>query len=398
MTLYAPDFKFPAPTQRPLNVEVIGIDPDNQGAQLMLLTILQELRARFADIRVGVDVSMPFEDRVRLGVWGVTPADWQSGWGPKRAKGFIARKLKSQRLRLGLLDSNEIDIVLDASGFAYGDYWGQQKFDHFLRRRMPLWDRNQTCLIALPQAWGPFSSEDFQSTVEQTLSQFARVYARDKESLNHLQTAGITDAHLSPDFTNLLKADLTHCPEHWRNLGILVPNAKIVAGKDQTARAAYQEFLVDSLACLERIAGKAAILIHEGSADMSIARSLGSAVEIIALEDPMQTKAVLANSKAVISSRYHGLVSALSSGVPSFACGWSHKYQHLMAEYGLGGFSVTMEDPAQISSALERFETAAQLARVTALLRHNAGKVRGKSSMLWDDVAKTMTAHVGLRV
>ncbi len=397
MTLHAPDFPMPSSLSRPVNVEVIGIDPKNQGAQLMLLTILQELRARLPDVRIGVDVAMPFEARVAMGVWGVTPADWQSGWGTKRAKGFVARHLKSQRLRVGLLDANEIDIVLDASGFAYGDYWGLQKFDHFLNRRMPLWDRNQTCMIALPQAWGPFSTENFRMSVNQCLNRFAHVYARDQESLNHLILAGIDGAELASDFTNLLKVDPAYCPDHWRGLGILIPNTKIFAGKSQVIQDSYLNFLRESLDSLTRIAGKTAILIHDGNEDLKIAQSLGSPVEIISVSDPIQTKAILSQSSAVISSRYHGLVSALSSGVPCFACGWSHKYRHLMADYGLGGFSVTMDQPVQIPPTLERFEFAAQHPKVRDLLCHNANGMLRKSTKLWDQIANTINAHIGVR-
>lgn len=49
--------------------------------------------------------------------------------------------------------------------------------------------------------------------------------------------------------------------------------------------------------------------------------------------DPMQAKALIANAKLAVVSRYHALVAALSSATPAVAIGWNIKYRDIMEYY-----------------------------------------------------------------
>lgn len=58
---------------------------------------------------------------------------------------------------------------------------------------------------------------------------------------------------------------------------------------------------------------------------------------------PESLKTIISQSHIFIGSRYHSLVAALSSGVPSLSVGWSHKYQGLLGLFGLEHYATWAE-------------------------------------------------------
>lgn len=56
--------------------------------------------------------------------------------------------------------------------------------------------------------------------------------------------------------------------------------------------------------------------------------------------DCQQLKSVISASQFAVVSRYHALVAALSTGVPSISLGWNDKYQDLLNFYNAGEYSV----------------------------------------------------------
>lgn len=45
-----------------------------------------------------------------------------------------------------------------------------------------------------------------------------------------------------------------------------------------------------------------------------------------------------------VTSRFHGMVSALSTGVPPIVIGWSHKYAEVLDDFGLAALSMSLEE------------------------------------------------------
>src|SRR6185312_6764631 len=53
-----------------------------------------------------------------------------------------------------------------------------------------------------------------------------------------------------------------------------------------------------------------------------------------------EAKRFIANSRFLLSSRFHGLVNGLSQRVPSMAIGWTHKYDGILEIYGQQKYSL----------------------------------------------------------
>src|SRR5690606_25073591 len=81
----------------------------------------------------------------------------------------------------------EVNIVLDASGFAYGDQWGAQYAHRRMGKFIKAWKSEGKKIILLPQAFGPFTKGDLKSEMAMMLDNVDLVFAREKQSYSYLK-------------------------------------------------------------------------------------------------------------------------------------------------------------------------------------------------------------------
>ncbi len=313
-------------------IEIKGVGIKNKGAHLLLLAILQEFSKR------GVKADFCAAPGFGMDVFAAT------GHGMYLKANFKSKRLpwdkilrlvgKKERRDYGLVMDDEIDLVLDASGFAYGDFWGHKKPLDRLANVIKGRVRPEVKTILLPQALGPFTDSKVKHAFQKVVDKVDLIFARDEQSLAHLTEnfKGKAQFLLGPDFTNLLEVEgEEEYPEG--NIGI-IPNYKMSGEGYEN----YVGFLKDAISHLiQKLNMRPYFLIHEGEKDQAIAEKLNQDLQtelpIIVEEDPLAIKRRIKACEMVIVSRFHGLVSALCQGVPVVSTSWSHKYRMLLKDY-----------------------------------------------------------------
>jgi polysaccharide pyruvyl transferase WcaK-like protein len=100
--------------------------------------------------------------------------------------------------------------------------------------------------------------------------------------------------------------------------------------------------------------------------------------------------AILSHCAMVIGSRFHVLVLGLSASVPVVALGWSHKYEELLADFGLAAF--VLEHQRGVRAEVRDVVRGAwnQREQSRAAIRGALGGVRERVDTLFDEVARSI--------
>ena len=67
-------------------------------------------------------------------------------------------------------------------------------------------------------------------------------------------------------------------------------------------------------------------------------------MEVVTGLNALEVKGLIASSYLCISSRFHGVASALNSCVPCLATSWSHKYEELFNDYNQPGCILDLDN------------------------------------------------------
>lgn len=377
-------------------IEIRGVQFVNKGAYLMLLACMDQIGRLWPDAKIILpsNQNSPYEARIALGTWQKLSLRFR-GLDFNRLAYLVPRRLRLMLQRqFGLVMEPEIALVLDASGFAYGDQWGGRAV-RVLAAEIRRLAAHQKGYVLLPQALGPFGKAADRQALARGLPDVLLVCPRDPVSLRHIaEVYQGAQVQQFTDFTNLLPPAMPSTEElPVLPYALVIPNSAMLSGRNKNTlwQPHYLVFLQKALDACRQHGLIPVLLNHEGKLDMTICLQLQQRnpdVMLISPEHPQLVKGWIAAAALVISSRFHGCVSALSCGVPCIATSWSHKYEMLFAEYQQ---SAAVVGPETDTTQLVELMTQLRQPENLLIINDSAKQWKRQSELLWQTVALVVT-------
>ncbi len=311
-------------------------------------------------------------------------------------------------------------VLIDISGFAYGDSWGTYAF----RDIVPLIEycaQNDKSVFFLPQAWGSFNKPKVRDALRQLLSyEKAYVYSRDESSCHYLEQAleqPQGSIPVTPDIVFGFQGGTPEQGEHiLRSMGCrlsrpiigLAPNMQVykrVPGSGMGNK--YLQVLVNLVDyChthydVDVVLQSNQIALSQDSQDdrylcnliaISIANPERCFMTIESLTAEA-TKALIGRFDYLIGSRFHSLVFAFSQGIPGMAVSWSHKYRELFSLFGMEN---QVQECQKIDSdaLIETFEKGwAEREKQRVSILKKSKQLQSEVSTLFDKVAEKILGN-----
>lgn len=384
---------------KPLFVEIKGVQFRNKGAYLMLLATLEGLKSlkQPVELVLSPGPNLPYVERARLGAWQKLSFR-RGGLDLTPLIGKLPGAMQRLFNRYGMVSERQVDLVLEASGFAYGDQWPLRFLQNTAKEVVRFANAGKP-FVFMPQAFGPFSSEDSKAAMRDIIRHAQLIFVRDPVSLQHLQScmAALPDSVvLTPDFTISLTARPNdEVPSIDGPYAALIPNNKVVSKFNHAAAeqqrndyiaafaAAANKLTADGIQCV--------LVNHEGKEDAQLCDDIAAKApcQIVQIEDPLAVKAFIGNATLAISSRFHGAVNALSQGVPCIATSWSHKYHAMMSDFGMGDYCVAELSEQSLLSALQHLLDSKALLETE--IKQRAVTLKQQNSAMWQQLHQAIS-------
>jgi len=369
-------------------IEIRGTGTYNKGAELMAHAILEHFRQKDDSNSTKFVVTRRFgtyQERTNLGMYTKLPTSRFD-----RSK-FIKFLISSSRLVHGFVREEEIDIIIDASGFAYSDQWGPGPAERLVKQIQARQRRGSNKLILLPQAFGPFTSDRTQSAFKEIQESADLIFAREEESYNYIKSLDgcLNNLRIAPDFTNMVQGIV---PQTWKSNSscvLIIPNTRMLDKTDPQNSQNYLKFLCNCINETIKRGLQPTLLLHspEDNCFVQLLREQQATLNVVYESNPLNIKGIIGTAYFVIGSRFHALVNAFSQGVPAIGTGWSHKYTYLFQEYGCPHLLLPVQaSPVTISNTFDSLTEGQSRLKLVEQIFKNGKELKQAVHAMWREV------------
>lgn len=378
-----------------------GVETNNKGAELMLYAILQEIERKYpgSKVYVGLDSVLQGVNYVQTSLTLCEkPVYYARKWFHRLHIYGIARRFHVHVPQTLFQDRYAIkgtNYFIDGSGFAFSDQWNTPEW--LIEQRIKLWEANAKVgakLIFLPQALGPFT-KGYSRKQLHAIAKYANIIMpREKQSYQYIKDSGLVSMNKVrqfTDFTSLVKGVVPSQYEYLRNYVCIIPNLRMI-DKGAITMERYIKLLSSIIKGAKEHGHNVFLLNHEGIGDEKLAYQLKDTVDedidVVTGLNALEVKGLISISYLVITSRFHGVASALNSCVPCLATSWSFKYTELFSDYQLSGCILPLDNINESISMVMKYLDENQNEIMRDHLKIQQPRIQKETHDMWNLIWK----------
>ncbi|MFZ9628543.1 MAG: polysaccharide pyruvyl transferase family protein [Ilumatobacteraceae bacterium] len=277
---------------------------------------------------------------------------------------LVARAARVLRLPLGWVRARacrailDADVVVDVAGISFSDGRGVPiTVYNALMTGLPLLLGTPTVKAA--QAIGPVTRPLNRSLARAVLPHLAAVCARGAQTGVHLDALGlrnvvdVADLAFSldeaPHLPPAVDALVTSLDEY-----VVVMPSSVVRRLFEATGGNYVAAAADLIRSIRATTGRAVVIaphsfragkgedrMNDGPVCREIASLLSDDSGVHHVDAELtagELRTLVARSRVLVTSRFHAMISGLSTCTPTIVLGWSHKYREVLDDFGLVEF------------------------------------------------------------
>lgn len=374
-----------------MKIVLSGVETNNKGAELMLYAILQEIEKRNPQAIVYIP-----RERIKQGLGYVnTRLDFRlipfEDLEKRLHMNAIYRRFHIPFKYLPhLFMMGKIDYYIDGSGYRYSDYFNITSYwANIFDFQLSAYREKGAKVIFLPQAFGPFREKCSRKALTVINKNASVVMPRESVSYNNLKESGLIGmdkVKMFPDFTSLVEGVFPDKYKHLKNAICIIPNSQMI-NKGSITEEDYIDFLNIIVSTGVKTDRQVFLLNHEGIEDERLCNvlqeRLSHKVEFVTGLNALEVKGLIAASFLVISSRFHGVASALNSSVPCLATSWSYKYKELFNDYCLNDCIMPLDNIKKAQQMISEFLQESRNQDVRNILNNEVPRIKEYTRKMW---------------
>lgn len=297
---------------------------------------------------------------------------------------FLALVARSLHLPLGwvrtracrsILDSS---VVVDVAGISFVD-----------GRGIPITIYNSlmtglSLLLGVPtvkaaQALGPFKTQPNRFLAKLVLPRLAAVCARGARTREHLDTlhlsnvTNVADLAFSLDEAGSLPESVSRAIAPLGGKFIVVMPSSVVRGLFESSGGDYVSAVAELIRGIREASGLGVVVaphsyrvghaegrMNDGPVCQEVAARCAADPMVVGIDEDLsagELRHLIGLGEVLVTSRFHAMISGLSTCTPTVVVGWSHKYREVLDDFGLARYgmdSSTLSNPIEIVEQVQQ--------------------------------------------